>query len=551
MARKKKTWVPKQGLWSEESMKKALHDVRYNGVSKKRASRMYGVPRTTLVRRLTTLDHTSPATRPPALSRNEEDELVSHILTMEERGFGLSITEICKLAYELAEKNNLAHPFNKEKKAAGYDWFEGFSQRHPCISVRKPESLSAARSTMLNENVVSTYFDKLGECLGYFGLKNRPSQIFNMDESGFSTVHKPGKIVGRRGKKGVHSKTSGERGENISVVCCVSAQGQALPPMIIFKGERISQGLIGNAPPGTLFACSKKSFIDKDLFYMWFEKIFLTHLPATRPVILIMDSHKSHMSLKVIELAKRNDVEMFCLPPHTTHWLQPLDRTIFGPMKKAYDKACDVFMKQNPGRQITRYDFCSIFNDVFSGKMNIPNIAGGFKATGIYPFNPRAICDAAYGPSRSSVIREPENPLPTTNEEVHVQPCESGAADQAQHANTASVSTPNTEILKIPLVVKEANTNAKKSKQITTARCITAEEFVRELKEKEAEKQKLEEEKAKRKQQREERRQEKQSHKLKLEMLRKATMEIREIKKQKNLAKKQSREKLNRKQTMI
>ena len=186
-------------------------------------------------------------------------------------------------------------------------------------------------------------------------------------------------------------------------------------------------------------------------------------------------------------------------------------------------------MKQNPGRQITRYDFCSIFNDVFSGKMNIPNIAGGFKATGIYPFNPRAICDAAYGPSRSSVIREPENPLPTTNEELHVQPCESGAADQAQHANTASVSTSNTEILKIPLVVKEANTNAKKSKQITTARCITAEEFVRELKEKEAEKQKLEEEKAKRKQQREERRQEKQSHKLKLEMLRKATMEIREI----------------------
>ena len=168
MARKKKTWVPKQGLWSEESMKKALHDVRYNGVSKKRASRMYGVPRTTLVRRLTTLDHTSPATRPPALSRNEEDELVSHILTMEERGFGLSITEICKLAYELAEKNNLAHPFNKEKKAAGYDWFEGFSQRHPCISVRKPESLSAARSTMLNENVVSTYFDKLGECLVFF-----------------------------------------------------------------------------------------------------------------------------------------------------------------------------------------------------------------------------------------------------------------------------------------------------------------------------------------------------------------------------------------------
>ena len=51
-------------------------------------------PRTTLVRRLTTFDHTSPASRPPALSQNERDEFVPDILTMEERGSGLSITEI-------------------------------------------------------------------------------------------------------------------------------------------------------------------------------------------------------------------------------------------------------------------------------------------------------------------------------------------------------------------------------------------------------------------------------------------------------------------------
>ena len=93
-----------------------------------------------------------------------------------------------------------------------------------------------------------------------------------MDESGFSTVHKPGEIVGRRGKKEVRSKTSVERGENISVVCCVSAKGQAMPPMIIFKGERISQSLPVNAPPGTLFACNMEMIL---LFCMWFEKSFL------------------------------------------------------------------------------------------------------------------------------------------------------------------------------------------------------------------------------------------------------------------------------------
>ena len=52
--------------------------------------------------------------------------------------------------------------------------------------------------------------------------------------------------------------------------------------------------------------------------------------------------------------------------------------------------------------------------------MNISYIADSFKGTGIYPFNPRAICDAAYGPFRSSVIRDPENPLATAIEETHV-----------------------------------------------------------------------------------------------------------------------------------
>ena len=80
-----------------------------------------------------------------------------------------------------------------------------------------------------------------------------------------------------------------------------------------------------------------------------------------------------------------------------------------------------MFLKQNPGRLITRYDFCCILNGVFKEEMIISNIACGFKGTGIYTFNPRAIGDEAYGPSRRSVIREHENPWPTATEDVHVQ----------------------------------------------------------------------------------------------------------------------------------
>ena len=123
-------------------------------------------------------------------------------------------------------------------------------------------------------------------------IKSKPQQIFNADETGFSTVHQTSKVVGRKGKK-----ASGESGENITVLCCVNAEAHVLPPMVIFKGKRISQALMSNAPKNTLFACSKSSYIDRELFGMWFEKIFLPNISPQRPVLLIVDGHASHITI--------------------------------------------------------------------------------------------------------------------------------------------------------------------------------------------------------------------------------------------------------------
>ncbi|CAC5381729.1 unnamed protein product [Mytilus coruscus] len=88
----------------------------------------------------------------------------------------------------------------------------------------------------------------------------------------------------------------------------------------------------------------------------------------------------------------------------TTHWLQPLDRSIFGPMTTSYNKQCQKFMGDHPSRQVTRYDFCGLFNTAFQSSLNMVNIFSGFRSTGIYPFNQRVIPAEAYGPSLTSVL---------------------------------------------------------------------------------------------------------------------------------------------------
>ena len=44
-------------------------------------------------------------------------------------------------------------------------------------------------------------------------------------------------------------------------------------------------------------------------FYKWFEEIFLEatkHLP--RPILLILDGHRSHFKVETLELAVKNEV---------------------------------------------------------------------------------------------------------------------------------------------------------------------------------------------------------------------------------------------------
>ena len=38
-----------------------------------------------------------------------------------------------------------------------------------------------------------------------------------------------------------------------------------------------------------------------------------------------MDNHKSHLSKELIDYAKSENIELLCLPAHSTHLLQPLD----------------------------------------------------------------------------------------------------------------------------------------------------------------------------------------------------------------------------------
>ncbi|XP_022102801.1 uncharacterized protein LOC110985790 [Acanthaster planci] len=219
-------------------MRTAVAAVASGRTSLRDASKQFNVPRTTLTRRCRNLvDQDAPAHKRTVLTKAEEDRLAQWCLERESRLFGVTPQLVCETAYAIVEKSGRPHQFNKIAKRAGYDWLKQFYKRHPQLTTRKPEALSAARARAMNEVVVERYFKLLATTLTELQLNDKPAQIFNADETGLSSVHKPPKIIGQKGKKQVHSKTSAERGFNTSVLACANAVGSFVPPFVIFKGQ--------------------------------------------------------------------------------------------------------------------------------------------------------------------------------------------------------------------------------------------------------------------------------------------------------------------------
>lgn len=291
------------------------------------ASKRFGIPKSTLYDQMET--QTGPRIgRQTVLPKSLEDELCQYTLTMSDMFYGLTPDALRSLAYELADKNNLKHPFDTEKRKAGKDWMYNYLQRYPQLSLRNPEPTSMARAIGFRKTEVDLFYKNLGDLLAKHKLA--PSRIYNCDETGLSSVQKPQRVFAQKGKKQVGKIVSGERGETTTVLVCESASGNYIPPMFIFKRINMNPLLMKGSPPGSIGVASKTGWINSQLFVRWLSHFIQESGTSQQsPALLILDNHEAHMSIEAYELCRKHGVIMLSLPPHTSHKLQPLDVTVF------------------------------------------------------------------------------------------------------------------------------------------------------------------------------------------------------------------------------
>jgi hypothetical protein len=221
------------------------------------------------------------------------------------------------MTYSLAVRNGARHPFSREKETAGRKQLKLFLRRHPNLSFRKPQRVSAARIHGFTKENVDQFFYILEPEM--VNIKFSPNRIFNVDETVITIVkHSSSKVVGLKGKSQVASLSSAERGALVTVVTCMSASGRFIPPLLIFPRKNMESELLNDALPVTIGTCHISGWIQVESFTHRLGYFISVVKPTTdNPIVLVLDGRYSHTrNIDVVEITCRNSVVIFCLP-HT------------------------------------------------------------------------------------------------------------------------------------------------------------------------------------------------------------------------------------------
>jgi hypothetical protein len=120
--------------------------------------------------------------------------------------------------------------------------------------------------------------------------------------------------------------------------------------------------------------------------------------------LLLLDGHGSHLTARFIAFCIDKNIDLVCLPPHTSHLLQPLDVGVFSPLKRALSAEIEKLFCLDT-RRIPRIEWTEAYIIARSRAFTSRSIESSFRASGIYPISPITIL---------STLRMPTSTPPTT-----------------------------------------------------------------------------------------------------------------------------------------
>lgn len=358
------------------------------------------------------------------LTPAQNQQLVFRIIAYESMGEALSHDDIIDFVHVILDKTG-------NGRRVGRNWVSRFIKRNPVLRTSWSTILDSSRANTTTIKALTKFFLLLGHAS--YRLID-PSRIFNMDESGFMEGKLVRRfVVGKAGKKAYYVKSSEAR-KSTTVVECISAAGEAISPLTIFKGMTVQHQWFGNelkGIDGMYFKSSANGYTSNATCLTWLKAVFdrdtafnseTGQYDYSKPRLLTLDNHASHCTQEFIEECMNRNILLLFLPPHSSHITQPLDVGVFSSLKTAYRKLIRDLRVVPDKSKAGNINFTQAIGEARKAALTPSNIKSGFRATGIYPYdpprvlkNPRVLDTVPLGDSNDAlakVARDYQNPIP-------------------------------------------------------------------------------------------------------------------------------------------
>jgi hypothetical protein len=279
------------------------------------------------------------------------------------------------------------------ESSTGKNWTTNFITRRTELKAKFSQKYDYKRAKCEDPKIIKGWFSLVQNTVAKYGILEQ--DIYNFDEAGFAMgVIATAKVVTSSEAKNRPKTIQPGNREWVSIIQGVNSYGWALPPFIIFKAQNHLSAWYEDSglPDDWVITLSENGWTSNSIGYEWIQH-FDQHTNS-RTIgtyrLLILDGHESHLSAQFQHYCTEQKIITLCMPPHSSHILQPLDVSCFAPLKLSYGKQIETFVR-NQLNHITKLEFLSAFKEAFKATFTEQNIKSGFRATGLVPYEPQSV----------------------------------------------------------------------------------------------------------------------------------------------------------------
>jgi hypothetical protein len=403
----------------EGKIQLAISDLKNGKIrSIREAARIYTIPRTTLQDRINGIGYkVETRANGHKLSQNDEESLVKWILDLDKRGLPPRPSMVRDMANILLSQH--------QDQQVSEKWVYRLIQRRSELKSRFSRRYNYERAKCEDPKIIREYFDRVQDAILQYGIL--PEDIYNFDETGFVMgLCATAKVITGSDRYNRPKLLQPGNREWVTSIEAVNSTGWALPSYIIFKATKYSQeGWFESLPSEWRINISDNGWTTDKIGIDWLINHFIPYTNNRvmgRYRMLILDGHGSHLTAEFDRICTENKIIPICMPPHSSHLLQPLDVSCFAVLKRQYGQLVEQRMRLG-FNHIDKIDFLTAFPEARLMAYKAETIRNGFAAAGLVPLDPDRVCQQLTvqlrtptpPPSRSSntqssCLQTPQNP---------------------------------------------------------------------------------------------------------------------------------------------